>query len=268
MNSFLAAPPTGLSSVGQEDSSLKNSLTKPVEQTSASNGLTLRERDTSLTVPPDEDEASPDQKKSLPNEKSEQELQQEQELVKQLSARDREVRAHEQAHAAVGGQYAGAPSYEFERGPDGVNYAVGGEVPIDVGQEATPQLTIQKMEIVRRAALAPAEPSSQDRRVAAEATRKLADAQSELQVESREGVAESGKSESAGESTSETSPTGLSLINDSDNGQASANENQSSLRSISSGDLARINSNRSLLENSIASTQLQSRSGQFLNQFV
>ncbi|MEL7393699.1 MAG: putative metalloprotease CJM1_0395 family protein, partial [Pseudomonadota bacterium] len=42
----------------------------------------------------------------------------EQAQVDELKARDREVRAHEQAHAAVGGQYAGAPSYTFQTGPD------------------------------------------------------------------------------------------------------------------------------------------------------
>lgn len=113
-------------------------------------------------------------------------LQQEQEQIKQLAARDREVRAHEQAHAAVGGQYAGAPSYEFQRGPDGVRYAVGGEVPIDVSRAATPQETIQKMQVVRRAALAPAEPSPQDRRVASQASITEAKAQQELAVELRE----------------------------------------------------------------------------------
>ncbi len=106
--------------------------------------------------------------------------------IRSLAARDREVRAHEQAHAAVGGQYAGAPSYQFERGPDGVNYAVGGEVRIDVSKAASPQETILKMQIVRRAALAPAEPSAQDRRVAAEASAREAEARQALRTEQAE----------------------------------------------------------------------------------
>ena len=57
---------------------------------------------------------------------------QEQQQVRELSARDREVRAHEEAHANVGGRYAGSPTYSFQRGPDGKQYAVGGEVSIDV----------------------------------------------------------------------------------------------------------------------------------------
>ena len=103
--------------------------------------------------------------------------------INELAARDREVRAHEQAHAAVGGQYAGAPKYQFERGPDGVSYAVAGEVSIDVGRAGTPQATIDKAQTVRRAALAPAEPSPQDRRVAAQATQLEAEARRDMRIE-------------------------------------------------------------------------------------
>ncbi len=100
--------------------------------------------------------------------------------VQDLKQRDREVRAHEQAHARVGGQYASAPSYTFQQGPDGKRYAIGGEVQIDTSTERTPEATIRKMQIVIRAALAPAEPSSQDLRVAQQARASLSDAQSEL----------------------------------------------------------------------------------------
>lgn len=107
--------------------------------------------------------------KALPNELSAEQ----QAVVDQLAARDREVRNHEEAHARVGGQYAGSPSYTFQEGPDGKQYAIGGEVPIDVSPVADdPEATIVKMEVVKAAALAPAEPSGQDRKVAA-----LADAQ-------------------------------------------------------------------------------------------
>lgn len=122
---------------------------------------------------------------------------QKQEEIRVLAARDREVRAHEQAHAAVGGAFAGAPKYQFERGPDGVNYAVGGEVPIDVSPASTPEATISKMQAVRRAALAPAEPSPQDRRVAQEAIAAEARARQEMVQEQRiesQQAAESGES--------------------------------------------------------------------------
>tara|TARA_R110002110_G_scaffold13002_6_gene62158 strand:- start:592 stop:1167 length:576 start_codon:yes stop_codon:yes gene_type:complete len=105
----------------------------------------------------------------------------EQEVVDDLRQRDREVRQHEQAHAAKGGPYASSPSYDTVRGPDGASYAVGGEVKIDVSPvRGDPEATIRKMEIVKRAALAPSEPSSQDRAVAAQADAQKAQAQVEL----------------------------------------------------------------------------------------
>lgn len=112
-----------------------------------------------------------------------------------LVSRDQEVRTHEQAHAAVGGAYAGAPTYTYTRGPDGKRYAVGGEVSIDVAPIPNdPQATLRKMEVVLRAALAPAEPSAQDRRVAAEAQAQIAQARAELiALQRSEGSAEEEK---------------------------------------------------------------------------
>lgn len=102
----------------------------------------------------------------------------------ELKARDREVRAHEAAHQAVGGQYAGAMSFTYQRGPDGAQYAVGGEVSIDLSPvQGNPQATIQKMQTVRAAAMAPAQPSGQDRAVAAQAMQIMLKAQSELAME-------------------------------------------------------------------------------------
>ena len=110
-----------------------------------------------------------------------QQLRQEQLEIAELASRDREVRAHEQAHAAVGGAYAGAPTYTFTRGPDGKRYAIGGEVSIDSSPIPNdPEATLRKMELVQRAALAPAEPSAQDRRVAAQAAAQATQARAEL----------------------------------------------------------------------------------------
>ncbi|TKB02659.1 hypothetical protein E5672_12390 [Alteromonas portus] len=100
--------------------------------------------------------------------------------IEQLKARDQEVRVHEQAHASTGGQYAGAPQYEYTTGPDNKRYVTDGEVSIDVSEEKTPEETLRKMEQVRAAALAPAEPSSQDLKVAAEASQKATEARSEI----------------------------------------------------------------------------------------
>lgn len=106
----------------------------------------------------------------------------EQEQVQELSARDREVRTHEQTHLAVAGPYArGGPTYSYQQGPDGKRYAIGGEVQIDTAPvSGDPEATIRKAQVVRAAALAPAEPSSQDRAVAAAATKMQQQAQAEL----------------------------------------------------------------------------------------
>jgi hypothetical protein len=104
--------------------------------------------------------------------------------VTHLKARDAEVRAHELAHASVGGAAAGAPSYDFKTGPDGRRYAVGGEVSIDISEvKGDPRATIAKMNKVKAAALAPVDPSGQDKRIAATATTKIQQAHADLVVE-------------------------------------------------------------------------------------
>lgn len=102
--------------------------------------------------------------------------------VQELQQRDQEVRNHEQAHKTVGGPYAGAISYQTVTGPDGREYAVGGEVQIDVSPVPNnPEATVRKMDVVVRAALAPAEPSSQDFAVARAAQGIRLQAQQEAQ---------------------------------------------------------------------------------------
>ena len=122
-----------------------------------------------------------------------------QQVVRELSARDLEVRTHEQAHAAVGGPYTGAPSYSFEVGPDGRRYAVEGEVSVDLSEAGSPQETITKMRRVYDAALAPANPSTQDLRVAAEASRIIAQAQAEVLRQQRVEEGEEGAPQPSGD---------------------------------------------------------------------
>jgi len=101
--------------------------------------------------------------------------------IEKLRSIDRKVRSHEMAHVIVGGPYIkGGPYYKYVTGPDGKRYAVAGEVKIDVSEEKDPEKTIKKMQIVRRAALAPADPSPTDRRIAAEASAKEAKARAKL----------------------------------------------------------------------------------------
>jgi hypothetical protein len=105
----------------------------------------------------------------------------EQKQVEELKKNDAAVRRHEQAHAAAGGQYAGAPQYGYTDGPDGKRYASSGHVSIDVSPVAgDPKATIEKMDVVQRAANAPAEPSGADRSVAANAAATKQTAQVEL----------------------------------------------------------------------------------------
>lgn len=119
-------------------------------------------------------------------------------MIEQLSARDQEVRAHERAHQAVAGSYAGSASYTYQSGPDGKRYAIGGEVPIDASPiPGDPQATIAKMQVVKAAAMAPAEPSSQDRRVAASASQAIFEAQRMLtELRRSESESDEGKKDS------------------------------------------------------------------------
>ena len=73
----------------------------------------------------------------------------EEQVIAELKRRDGEVRAHEQAHAAAGGAYAGMPSFEYQTGPDNQRYAVAGEVPIDASPVAgDPAATIDKIDLL------------------------------------------------------------------------------------------------------------------------
>ena len=126
----------------------------------------------------------------------------EQQKVAELKQRDQEVRAHEQAHLAAaggnaaGGNAKGGASFEYQTGPDGRRYAVGGEVQIDTSPvDGDPQATIQKMQQIRAAALAPGTPSSQDRAVAAQAAAAI-----------QEANAEQAKQKSEPEETTEADP--------------------------------------------------------------
>lgn len=102
--------------------------------------------------------------------------------ISQLKARDGEVRAHESAHIAAGGRYiTGGASYSYQKGPDGAQYAVGGEVGIDSSPlPGRPEETAEKMRIVRAAALAPSDPSGADLAVAAAAAQAEAQALADM----------------------------------------------------------------------------------------
>ncbi|HHQ4552497.1 TPA: putative metalloprotease CJM1_0395 family protein [Aeromonas veronii] len=123
------------------------------------------------------------QRKQQDPKQQEQQQRQEQQ-VQDLTERDQEVRTHEQAHQSAGGEYASSPTYQFTQGPDGKRYATGGEVQIDTSAvPGDPAATIAKMQQIRSAALAPAEPSAQDLAVARSAAASEAKARKELMAE-------------------------------------------------------------------------------------
>lgn len=144
-----------------------------------------KETETQQAVAGEQGERGEQDEKQEAGQHSEQQQQQaEQREIRELQVRDQEVRAHEQAHSIVGGRYASAPSYQYQQGPDGKRYAVGGEVQIDLAPvPGDPAATVQKMQQVKAAALAPAEPSAADRSIAAEAGQRLLQAQAELIAE-------------------------------------------------------------------------------------
>ena len=87
--------------------------------------------------------------------------------VSELRQIDRQVREHEAAHLRSGsGVVTSGASYSYAYGPDGKQYAVGGEVGIDTSPGQKPEANIDKGQRIQIAALAPRDPSPQDYRVA------------------------------------------------------------------------------------------------------
>jgi hypothetical protein len=141
-------------------------------------------------------------------------------VVEQLKQRDAEVRAHELAHVAAGGGHVtSGPSYSYQSGPDGKRYAIGGEVGIDTSMKAgDPEGNLEKARAIIRAAMAPAEPSSQDVRVAASARAMESRAQQELrelQVKEYEQVMAASTTETSRTGPDETATTARDSRSDS-----------------------------------------------------
>ena len=127
----------------------------------------------------------------------------EKQQLQELKSRDIEVKKHEQTHQRVGSPYTSAPSYEYETGPDGKKYAVAGSVNIDSSDADTPEKTAEKMRIIIKAAKAPAQPSSKDLSVAADASRRLNEANAKVQKEKQEQMKENMESANNKDSVNE-----------------------------------------------------------------
>jgi len=147
--------PGGEASTGKSESAGTGNLSqRPVQETQAGSRLTLEE----------------------------------QRQLTELRQRDREVKAHELAHKSVGGRYVTGGSFSYQTGPDGQRYVIGGEVTLDTSVSTTPEEKLRKAELIQRAALAPADPSPQDYRVASQAAMMAAQARSEIAAERREAL--------------------------------------------------------------------------------
>ena len=138
--------------------------------------------------------------------------------INQLKQREKEVIAHEAAHKAVGGQYTGAVSYTYTTGPDDKKYISGGEVSIRTPSSSDPEEVLRMAEIVRRAALAPANPSSQDIAVAADASQRITNARAEISKLAREEALEERKERAEKLNSTETKKSNSvkSVIDESD----------------------------------------------------
>lgn len=164
----------------------------------------------------------------------------EQKQIDELKARDREVKTHEQAHIAAGGSYVkGGATYDYQTGPDGKQYAVGGSVNIDTSPvDGDPEATIAKAQVVIKAALAPAEPSGQDQKVASAARQMMSEARKELtsqnnaEINADTNTDTENKTGSVSESENNTENTANSNTTvNTDSSTSSANTNISSKES-------------------------------------
>lgn len=134
------------------------------------------------------------------------------EQIARLKQTEEKVKAHEAAHKSAGGGLAGSASYSYTQGPDGRSYVTGGEVQINMSDGRTPAETIARMQQVIQAALAPSDPSGQDRSVAAQAASRMAQAQQEkLQGASTTGNVNG--QDSASSSQNATQATGQTAVN-------------------------------------------------------
>ena len=91
----------------------------------------------------------------------------EREVIRQLQQRDLEVRNHESQHfRAAGGLAVGGSNFQYQQGPDGKNYAVGGNVDIQIGSSLDLEKSASDAKTLALAASAPADASAQDISVA------------------------------------------------------------------------------------------------------
>jgi len=220
------------SNVIDKPSSLQSQSSRPVQY---SNAIVSKQNESAINQTPvngeSKDGSSLSEQNNLTSDVAKQEQQVEQ-VITQLKARDTEVRTHEMAHLAAAGGYArGGMSLTYQTGPDGKRYAIGGEVSIDTSAIAgDPEATLQKAMVIQRAALAPAEPSAQDQKVAQAAVRMMAQARVEISMQALEEenalMEEADKDSSDEQSLSNKELSSLATISSEEENTSSININQ------------------------------------------
>ena len=179
---------------------VQNTGIEPDKAVQQSDPTDSKTRDSKASKNPSEDQATTQADSAAKDVYSQELTQAELQLLQTLKQTDTKVRRHEMAHIAAGGRYiTSGANFTYQRGPDGKNYVIGGEVGIDTSPvPGDPQATIQKMRQVKNAALAPANPSSQDMRVASKASQTASKALSDLMILETKKRAESNESKAFG----------------------------------------------------------------------
>ena len=175
----------------------------------------------------------------------------EQRIVSELQAADTNVRAHEAAHMAAGGGLTSPASYTYERGPDNKMYAVAGEVGISTGEGNTPQESLNKAQTIRRAALAPADPSPQDLKVAAQAASMEMSARAQIMQEK---MAQNSQNPNNSNETS----AGNSNVNSTENSNINSAGNSAVNSTGNSAENSAGNSAVNSTENSVGNSRIPS----------
>jgi hypothetical protein len=86
-------------------------------------------------------------------------------VLEKFKRTDAQVRSHEQVHATIG-QTTAPISYNYQQGPDGKMYAVGGNVRFDTSIPDDPKAAAFKLDQIAKAASAPTDLSGADTMIA------------------------------------------------------------------------------------------------------
>ena len=82
-------------------------------------------------------------------------------VLEKFKKSDSEVRSHEQVHASIG-QTTAPISYNYQQGPDGKMYVVGGHVRLDTSIPDDPKAAAFKLDQIKRASSGPSDSSPAD----------------------------------------------------------------------------------------------------------